>query len=312
MQQRMIWAAAAVVVALAGGAWWWTQQGGASDAERAAQSASGASSGSWAGIGGSGEGAAAPVPTATLTAEQVRQRLFTEGTLQGTEPSGDWCVRDGKSLAPCKGLRDRFEYYILGIGQVSIGDIRTLIEDEARRELGEQIARAIMDIFDKYWQLRTYGWKNQFVQSDRSTWMPVFEEQRSVRRQILGQAWADAFFQSDEKYFQDYYAQLESGQPPPPHPGEPVPEMAPGKDPAAVRAERVARYGEDAAQRLEAVDAQWAEWDRRLAAARTEWERIQGLPNLSESQKQDEMARYVETHFQDKDRIRVRALLKLR
>jgi len=150
------------------------------------------------------------------------------------------------------------------------------------------------------------------VQTDRSTWLPVFEEQKAVRRQILGEPWAQAFFADDEASFKAYYAQLDSGAAPVSKAGEPVPQMEPGKDPAAVRAERVARYGEEAAARLDAVDKQWDEWDRRLATARTEWERIQAQGNLSEVQKQDEMARYVQAHFQGKEQVRVRALLKLR
>ena len=244
------------------------------------------------------------------TPEQVRQRLFREGSFAGTEPAGEWCVTADKLLKPCKGLRGRFEYYILGLGEVSIAEIRGLVQDEARIAHGDKLAAEITDVFDKYWKIRTYDWRNQFVQNDRNTWMPVFEEQRSVRRQILGQAWAEAFYADDEKNFLAYFNQLESGQAPPPDVGEPVPQMAAGKDPAAVRAERVARYGEDAADRLEAVDKQWDEWERRLAAARSEWERLKAANNLSDSQRQAEMQRYVDENFQDKDKIRVKALIK--
>lgn len=246
------------------------------------------------------------------SAQAVRDRLFKEGSFAGTRPPTDWCVTTDLKLKACHDLRGLFEYYILGLGEVTIEDIRLLIDDEARRAHGDQLAAEIMTIFDKYWQIRTYDWKNKFIQGDRSTWLPVFEEQKSVRRRILGAEWAEAFFADDEQHFKAYYAQLESGLPPPPHPGEPVPQMEPGKDPAAVRAERVARYGEEAASRLDAVDAQWADWDRRLAAARAEWMRLQGQNNLSDTQKQDEMQRYVNTHFQGKDQLRVRALLKLR
>lgn len=300
---------AAIAIGAAG--WWWMQS--EHDTERSTTGAAPDAAAGWGMEGGTSSGVPDIMP-ANLTPDQVRQKLFTQGSLQGTTPSGEWCVSSDKLLKPCKGLRGRFEYYILGLGEsgISIGDIRGLIADEARREHGDVLAGQIMGIFDKYWQIRVYDWKNSFVQNDRSTWMPVFEEQRSVRRQILGQAWAEAFFADDEKYFQDYYAQLESGQAPPPDPGEPVPQMAPGKDPSAVRAERVTRYGEDAADRLEKVDAEWAEWDRRLNAARAEWTRIQGMNNLSEQQKSDEMDRYVNANFQDLERLRVRALLNLR
>lgn len=311
MQVRMKWLAAVSAVLVAGAGAWYVQQGPGLAALTGGHAADVDKPNAW-GMAGMGKDKDAIGGQSTRTPEQIRNRLFKEGSFAGTEPSGDWCVGSDQLLKPCEGLRGRFEYYILGIGEITIGEIRLLIEDEARRAHGDKIAAEIMAIFDKYWTLRTYDWKNQFIQNDRSTWLPVFEEQKSVRRQILGEPWAQAFFAADEKHFKEYYAQLESGTPPPPHPGEPVPQMEPGKDPAAVRAERVARYGEEAAARLDAVDAQWADWDRRLGAARAEWERIQGLGNLSDTQKQDEMQRYVQSNFQDKDQLRVRALLKLR
>lgn len=312
MQVRMKWVVAslAAVMVVAG---IWLAQRTSTEGGGVRLIAGGAGHGQadgW-GLGGGGDAAPTAADAAPMrTPEQVRTRLFKEGSFAGTEPSGDWCATPDKQLKPCKGLRGRFEYYILGLGEVTIAEIRALIQDEARRDLNDKLAAEIIDIFDKYWKIRTYDWRNQFVQSDRSTWMPVFEEQKSVRRQILGQAWADAFYGDDEKHFLEYFAQLESGQPPPPDVGEPVPQMEAGKDPAAVRAERVARYGEDAANRLDAVDKQWDEWERRLAAARAEWARIQAANNLSEPQRQAEMQRYVDEHFQDKEQIRVKALLK--
>lgn len=253
-----------------------------------------------------------PEPLAqAMTPDQVRQRLFQEGSLVGTEPAGDWCVNAQPQLQPCEALRQRFEYYILGLGEVGIADIRALLQEEARLAHGPALADQIMAIFDKYWQIRTHDWKSHFVQSDRSTWMPVFEEQRAVRRQILGQAWADAFFQEEEQHFQAYYAQLESGEAPPADPGEPVPEMAPGKDPQAIRVDREARYGSEAADRLDKVDAQWTAWEQRLSAARAEWARLQTAPQLSDLQRQQDMQRYVDTHFQGNERVRAKALLKL-
>lgn len=249
-------------------------------------------------------------PRQALTADQVRDRLFRAGSLAGTEPAGEWCVADAK-LKPCVGLRSRFEYYILGLGEVTIQDLRVLVKDEATRAHGADLADQIMAVWDKYWQLRNHTWRNTFVQSDRSTWMPVFEEQRAVRRQVLGMAWAEAFFTDDENHFREYYAQLESGQPPPPDPGEAVPQMAPGKDPAAVRAERVARYGEAAAARLDKADEEWADWQRRLAAARVEWDRLRAAGNLSEAQRRQEMDSYIKANFKSDEFLRVEALLRL-
>jgi lipase chaperone LimK len=308
MQMRGWMMAGAVVLVVGGGAAWLVKS------RQAGDDAAGASNreAGWRSLisAAQEESAPASAPVAAMTADQVRNKLFKEGSFAGTEPAGDWCVTNAR-LQACPELRKRFEYYILGVGEVGINDIRTLVADEARRAQGENLANDIMAIWDKYWQLRTYAWRNRFEQADRSTWMPVFEEQRQVRRQILGADWAKAFFDQDEANFKAYYAQLESGAPPPPDPGEPVPQMAPGKDPAAVQAERVARYGQAAADRLAKADEEWADWERRLAGARTEWDRLKSDPSQSEALRKQAMQAYIEKNFKPDEHIRVQALLHL-
>lgn len=299
--------AGGIALILGASAFWVTHRG----ADNAGATGSGAGAG-WNMIGASSDAPSSEGASQakSMTPEQVRNKLFKEGSFAGTEPSGDWCVMSAR-LTPCGDLRRRFEYYILGLGEVSIEDIKVLVADEARKAHGEQLGSEIMAIWDKYWQVRTYQYRNKFDQSDRSTWLAVFDEQKQVRRQILGADWAKAFFDQDEQNFKQYYAQLESGQPPPPDPGEPVPQMAPGKDPVAVQAERVARYGQAAADRLAKVDEEWADWERRLAAARTEWDRLKGATNLSDTQRKQEMQAYVNSHFKPDEHLRVEALLHL-
>lgn len=246
----------------------------------------------------------------TLSAEQVRVKLFQHGSFQGTEATGNWCVVTGKLVA-CPELRKRFEYYTLGLGEVGIADIRTLVDDEARRAHGDELAAAIMAIWDKHWQVRTHAWRSAFLQSDPSTWRAALEEQRLVRRQILGEDWAKAFYTDDEAKLQQLIAQIEQGQPPAPDPGEPVPQMAPGKDPAAVHAERVARYGQGAADRLAKADEEWADWERRLATARSEWERLKASGQLSDVQRRQDIDAHIAANFKPDELLRVRALLQL-
>lgn len=305
-----VWKWAAVLALTLGAAATWVGVN-RNDGGQVPSASAGADAGGWALIRpGVEPGASDASGPSTLSAEQVRQRLLREGSLQGTQPNGDWCTGGGK-LAPCSGLRSRFEYYLLGLGEVSAADIRTLVDDEARRANGDALGDAIMAIWDQYWRLRTHVWRHTFVPSERHTWLPAFEEQRLVRRQILGEDWARAFFSEEEAKFQQYVAQIESGQPPPPDPGEPVPQVAPGQDPAAVHAERVARYGLDAANRLARADAEWAEWERRLAAARAEWERLQASANLSPVQRQQAMQAHLSAHFKPEEHLRVKALLNL-
>lgn len=308
MQMQTWMKASVVVLALAAAAAAWVGLGRPDEVSPAPDKAT---PGGWGMLQSEvGPGGASSPAQPPLSADQVRDKLFRDGSFRGTEPNGDWCAASGK-LTPCNGLRRRFEYYLLGLGEVTAADIRTLVNDEARRANGEELGDAIMVIWDQYWRLRTHEWRNVFVQSDRNTWMPAFEEQRMVRRQILGEGWARAFFDEEEATFKQYMAQVESGQPPPPDPGEPVPQMAPGKDPAAVHAERVARYGVDAANRLAKADEEWADWERRLAAARAEWERLKSSPNLSDMQRKQDMQAYVNANFKPDEHLRVKALLNL-
>lgn len=312
MNTRTKLGALALGIVVLGFAGWqhWAARNTAPTGASGAGGATGA--GGWSMIRPGGEDAA-PGPLAVagqLTPDQVRDRLFRHGSFAGTEPSGNWCITEGK-LKACPGLRQRFEYYILGLGEVRIEDLRALVADEATQANGPELAEQIMAVWDRYWQLRQYNYRNQFVQNDRNTWMPVFEEQKAVRRQILGADWAQAFYGDDEQAFLAHVSQLASGAPPPPDPGEPVPQMAPGKDPAAVQAERVARYGQAAADRLAQADAEWADWQQRLTDARAEWARLQGAGNLSDPQRKQEMDSYIQAHFKPDEVLRVRALLHL-
>lgn len=256
-----------------------------------------------------------PVMAAPSGVEAVRARLLGLSSFAGTEPAGSWCVahngNDKPQLQPCAALRQRFEYYLLALGEIGIEDIRRVVDDEARRAHGDALAAEITALWDRYWVLRNHPWQTPFKATDRSTWMPMLQEQRAMRHQLLGRPWAEAFFADDEQHFEQLYARQESGQPPPPDPGAPVPQMTPGANAATVAAERVALYGEAAAERLARLDDEWADWERRLNAARAERTRLLQSANLSEALRKQEMDRYIQDHFKPEESLRVRSLLRL-
>ncbi len=260
---------------------------------------------------GAAPGTAAPKRNATSNADSVRHRLFDQGSLAGTELAGNWCATGAHQLQACGGLRERFESYLLGLGEASPDELRSLVHDDAQRDLGAALGAAVMTVWDHYWRLRTYTWRNRIDPDDRRTWLAVLDEQHRVREQLLGADWAKAFFADEEARMRADYSRLEANQPAPPDPGDPVPQMSTGQDPGAVHAARVARYGEAAAERLAQVDAEWADWDKRLNLARTEWARLQQAANLSAPQREAEMARYVQGHFNAQEQRRVSALLNL-
>lgn len=259
-------------------------------------------------------GRAAAPAAAAGSLGSIRARLFVNGSLAGTEIAGGWCVASAAGaevLQPCPDLRRRFDHYLLGLGEVAAADLRSLVFDEARRAHGEALAGQILAVWDGYLRLAGHAWSNRFDPADSGTWQAVLAERRQVRRWMLGEAWAGAFFADEERHLEAVLAQAETGAVPPADPGAAVPQMGPGQDAAALMAERTALYGEAAARRLAQVDAEWADWESRLAAARSEWQRLQEAHHLSDLQRNAEMAQHVQSHFTRSEHLRVKALLRL-
>ena len=243
--------------------------------------------------------------------DKIRAMVMADPLIAQTQAAGSWAVDANGKLKPDLALRQRFEYYLLALGQVAPNEIRLLIEDEVKKAHGPRIAAEVMAIFDKYWSLRLQQPRNRLVLNERETWAPAFQEQKALRRQFLGVEWAEAFFSAEEQEFERFVAQSE---------GKadgvradldlPVPQMGPGKDVQAVHAERVALYGEAAAQRLAQADAEWAQWEQRLAGAKAEWQRLQASAELSELQRQQAIDQYIQAHFPADERIRAKGLLE--
>lgn len=257
--------------------------------------------------------ATAPAPTTAdaLRSPDVLRSILFQGSFAGTQPVGNWCVSSTSALTPCLGLRERFEYYINGIGEISIAEVRALIEDEARRALGAQLAGQVMAIYDKYWAVRNHEYQTRLEMADISTWMPALREAQQVRRQTLGAAWAEAFYAEDEREFIDTYQRATTGTPPPPSKSDPVPAPGGPKDAMAVRSERLARYGEGATSKLEALDARQREFDQNIALARAEWSRLQAQANLSAIDRDSQLHQFIATHFDAPDLRRAMGLAKL-
>jgi lipase chaperone LimK len=233
-----------------------------------------------------------------------------DALLSQTQVAGDWAVDANGVLRPDLALRKRFEHYMLALGQVTPAEIRLLIEDEARKAHGEKTAAEIMDVYDKYMAVRSQQPRHRLVLNERDTWEPAFQEQKAIRRQLMGVPWAEAFFKAEEDEFVRFSAQADGKSGPDKADlNMPVPQMGPGKDAQAVHAERAALYGEAAAQRLAQADAEWADWERRLAAAKAQWQHLQSSAELSEVQRQQGLDQYIESHFPPDERMRVRGLI---
>ncbi len=261
---------------------------------------------------------AGPSASAVQTAPPGRTRspaelrsVLQQGSFAGTSPVGSWCVSATQNLAPCLGLRARFEYYINGLGEISSAEVRVLIEDEARRAHGDALAMQIMAVYDRYWLARNHNLNRQVDMADVTTWLPALEEAQRVRLQTLGAEWSKAFFSEDDQEFRETHQRALTGTPPPPSHRDPVPRVQPGTDSEALRAQRIERYGKAVTDELEVLDAKQRHFDEHLALARSEWRRLQDQPNLSEVARRQHLQGFIEQHFDPLDQRRVARLLGL-
>lgn len=256
--------------------------------------------------------AAAPA-SPSRTPAQTRERLYRQGSFVGTVPTGDWCVQ-GAKLQPCEALRHRFEYYLLAQGEVDAADLRALVADDAARAHGPVLVAGILQLWDRYGQLRAHPFRTVFDPDNLATWRALLDEQQRTRSQILGDAWARAFFAAEEAEARSDLAHLERGAALPADSGLPVPSTHPDASADTARAmhtERVARYGGGAADRLAQADAQWVDWSRRLQTAQNAWARLQAATELSPPQRRQAIDTHIQTHFRPDERRRVEALLGL-
>ncbi len=251
-----------------------------------------------------------PRPADVRSPDTLRAVLY-QGSFSGTQAFGSWCARTASTLTPCLGLRERFEYYINGLGEISVAEVRALIEDEARKANGAQLAQQIMAIYDKYWDVRNHTYRHNVDMADISSWMPALQEAQQYRKQILGEDWAKAFYAEDDQEFIATYQRASTGSPPPPSSSDPVPLPSMNKDAQAIRSERMARYGAEVTAQLEALDAQQGQFDQQVALARAEWSRLQAQPNLSELDRDAQLHQFISTHFDAHNRKRATALARL-
>ncbi len=77
--------------------------------------------------------------TAAGALDPVEQRVFVEGSLRGTDFPA-WGVPDGGPLQPNRALRDRFDHYLLGMGEATLAELGALVKRHAVRDLGAATA----------------------------------------------------------------------------------------------------------------------------------------------------------------------------
>ncbi|WP_374593504.1 hypothetical protein [Aquabacterium sp.] len=150
------------------------------------------------------EGAAAVVGaagTSLRSADQVRDALMATPAFKGSQPDGDCRVNAVGHLQPDIEMRRRFDYYLREQTEVTAAEIRSLVAADACAGRSPEAVSQMLDLWDRYARLRSYAYQYPASPRNPLTWLPALNEHQAVRRQILGPAWAEAFYGEEEALF---------------------------------------------------------------------------------------------------------------
>lgn len=278
--KRTLVGAAALAAALAAGLWWWTgvpapAAGGRSVTDTTTETGAAATAGS------PQAAAAAADPLAT-------------GSLRGTAVDGDVRFDASGALVLDAELRRLFDYHLSLIGELDLRGIRERLRQTLAARLDPARVEIVLAHFDRYTDyLNALPRSAVAAESD-----PVrrLDALRRLRRERLGEAMATGFFADEEALAEltvrrmaiaadpaldaarkrEALAALDREAGYTARASAELPALAEtiersARTPAERDAARRAQWGDDAAQRLAALDAERADWEarvRRYAAAR--------------------------------------------
>jgi lipase chaperone LimK len=224
---------------------------------------------------------------ATQTTEPARPN-----SLANTQTDGDWSIGPNGQPQPSIALRRRFDYFLLLQGEQDLSTLAAQIRQQVLAAHGAAAAQTIMALWASYLQLQQHTWATQVNMQRSETWAPALAERSAMRRQLLGAAWAEAFYGDEERALRQTIAQTSSGLP--------ITLAAQPSDPIALP---------NAAERLAEHQAQWQQWEQRMSSARSRVQQLRSAPELSEPQRNEAIAGYLSQQFSGSELVRARAIL---
>jgi lipase chaperone LimK len=287
--RRTLIGTAAFAALLAAGLWWWTgvpapAPGGRTAADVATDA---------------GDAATSASPAATTSAADP----LATGSLRGTAIDGDVRFDAGGALVLDAELRRLFDYHLSLIGELDLRGIRERLRQTLAARLDAARVEIVLAHFDRYTgYLQALSASAIAAETDPARRL---EALRRLRRERLGEAMATGFFAEEEALAaltvrriaiaadpaldadrkREALAALDREAGYTARASAELPALAEAiernaRTPAEREAARNAQWGEDAARRLAALDAERADWEarvRRYAAARARIDADAGL-----------------------------------
>jgi lipase chaperone LimK len=260
-------------------------------------------------------------------------------SLRGTEVDGGLTLdADGRFVADRDAVA-MFEYFLTAVGEESYEDVVARITAEIGVRLPADAADGALAFLTQYLDYRTRAGTLVDV-GEPVALAQGFERLRALRREVFDEPLASELFGEEERHAAVTLLQREIATDPdlddetrralieqafdalPAEHREARARATAHLDLARaqaklldegagaddIRHERERRFGEDAADRLEALDRRRAEWNARVADYRGARERIDGDASLSDADKGRLVEELLDDAFSDSERTRVEAL----
>lgn len=268
------------------------------------------------------------------------------GSLAGTDVDGGFEVDANGNLRITKGIRQTFDYFLSTVGEESISTIMARIKAYIRHRLKEPAASQAEKILADYaaYKQALSTLPNIPPQADGGLDLEAIQRQitqvQALRSQYLSHEVVQAFFGDEDAY--DRYtvnrlqvlqnkglseqqraqqlAMLQQQLPPEMQQSLKVANSVQdlnaltaswekrGGTAQELREIREALVGPEAADRLEALDSENADWERRMSSWLSQRNALLATPGLSESDKQAQVSQLRSKLFSAEELLRVQAL----
>lgn len=268
------------------------------------------------------------------------------GSLAGTEVDGSFEVDANGHLRITKGIRQTFDYFLSTVGEESISTIMARIKAYIRHRLSEPAAGEAEKILAGYaaYKQALDALPKIPPQADGGINLEAIQQQmtqvQSLRSQYLGQEVIQAFFGDEDAYDRYTVSRLQVLQSKglsdkqraqqlamlqqqlPPAMQQTLKVANSVQDLNALTADwkkrggtaqelrdiREALVGPEAADRLEALDSENSDWERRMSGWVSQRDALLANTGLSESDKQAQISQLRSKLFSAEELLRVQAL----
>lgn len=273
-------------------------------------------------------------------AESGSRKRAIQDSLSGTDVAGALLVDADGNFYPSTDAIELFDYFLSTTGERPMEEIVERIRAEIRRRLSPPADAQALAFLERYLHYRERGIALAATDASEEDLRARFERLRSLRRDVFGEELASRLFAEDEAVADVAIRQREVAEDPalddetkaarieelydqlPPPLREARRQAlaatrlrsdearlrAEGASDADIRALRVERFGEEAADRLDDLDRRRGEWSARVEDFRQERARLLADPRLGEDQRRAAVARLFAESFDERERLRVEAL----